>query len=168
MTVSQLAGLSWNAYQVINNSTYVGGLSDDASAMQKKMGVQNLGAALSLPTQTGDLGAVSNLDAYVSGLYTESQLPTYQALSQTGVDSKLPLSGIGTARSYAQSLYAAQQLGLTASTGSVNLNAVTTAGQSAQISRLQASLQSSPVTLVQLYQNYLSSSFPGAVFSSVA
>ncbi|ADU27552.1 hypothetical protein Ethha_2035 [Ethanoligenens harbinense YUAN-3] len=116
---------------------------------KSRWGVQNLGAALSLPAQTGDLSAVSNLDADVSGLYTESQLPAYRSLFQTGIDSKPPLSGIGRAQLYAQSQYTAQQLGLTVFAGSVNRNAV--AG-----------------SMVQLHQNDLNSSFPGAVFSGIA
>lgn len=167
MTVSQLSGLEWGTYQFISNSAYSGQLSNDTSTMQKQMGVENLGSALSLPTQTGNLGTITNLDAYVAGLYTQSQLPQYQQVSDIGKTSKTALSGIGSVDSYAKSLYTANRLGLSA-TSAADLNSVTMASQSAQITRLQSLLQSSPATVVQLYQNYLSDSFPGAVFNSVA
>lgn len=167
MTVSQLAGLYWNAYQVSNNSSYTAQLSADTTAVQKQMGVQDLNTALSLPDQIGDLDAVSNMDAYVSGLYAKSQLPESLGLSATGDQAAdTSWNSIGNLNSYAKSLYMTQHLGLKSS--SVNLNAVTTANQAAQISQLQSSLQSSPMSVIQLYQNYLSDSYPGLVFSQSA
>ncbi|MFT8888410.1 MAG: hypothetical protein ABF904_06295 [Ethanoligenens sp.] len=165
MTVSQLAGLYWNTYQVSNNNAYKNQLSSDASAVQKRMGVQNLSAALSLPNQTGDLSGVSNLNTYVSSLYTRSQMSGTPTVSANNKASEKAWSSVSNLNTYAKSLYISNQLGLTAS--SANLNGVTTANQFAKINQLQSLLQSNPATLMQIYQNYLSDSFPGAIFSSV-
>lgn len=169
MTVRELSSLYYNAYQFANTDVYKQSAAASTTAMQQQMGVQNLGAALSLPDTVGDVSAVSNLSAYVSGLYTQNQLRAAQPASADS--SQVDLGGVTNAQTYAAYGYLASKLGIAAPVQSTDPNAVVqavTAAKTAPSNYVQSLLQSNPAALTQVYQNALSSSFPGVLFSAVA
>lgn len=171
MTACDISALYVSAYQFAGTAAYQQNADASASAMAKQMGVQNLGATLSLPDSTGDLSTVSNISAYVSGLYTKSQLQASQSSFSKLTSSDTDVSSVSTAQAYASYGYLAAKLGLATPLQTTSMDTVmkaATAVKTSPSNYVQTLLQSTPSAAMQVYANSLSSYFPGVYVSTAA